>query len=409
MSMSKFKVKAITKGEDSYEEVIDAEDKFAAYREIRERGDTVISLKETQGKGGGGLSLSSIDIFLSNVSADEKVMLTRNLAAMLEAGLTASRALEVIEKQTKNKKLKSVLQSIVSDVKKGDPLSSAFARFDTIFSPLLISMVRAGEESGQMAESLRVVSSQMESSNNLSKRIKGAMMYPSIVLIAMVIIGILMLMYVVPTLTQTFSELGTELPITTQMIIGASNFLASNTVIALLGIFLVVVGFIYALRTKVGARVSNFILLRVPVIGDLIKEVNSARTTRTISSLLSAGVDMVLAISITKDVVQNSFYQKVLIEAEASVVKGGSLSETFRKYPKLYPPLVPEMAAVGEETGRLSEMLNETAQFYESSVERQTKDLSTIIEPILMLFIGSVVGFFALSMIAPIYSLSSAI
>ena len=218
-----------------------------------------------------------------------------------------------------------------------------------------------------------------------------------------------MLIYVVPTLTQTFQELGTDLPATTKGVIAVSNFLQTNTILAIGMLVAVVLAFVYGLRTKAGQRAADWLTLRMPVISGLVKETNAARTTRTLSSLLSAGVEMVTSISITREVVQNSFYQAVLLEAEQGVVKGEPLSEPFEKASKLYPPLVAEMVAVGEETGRLSSLLQETAEFYEESVEQQTKDLSTIIEPFLMLFIGAAVGFFAISMIAPIYSLSSAI
>lgn len=405
--MATFHITAVTKDNDSYNETIEAADRFAVYREIRERGDHLVKIEE-EGKRN-IFSLAFIDEALANVSEDEKVVLTRNLAAMLEAGLTTSRALAVMEKQTRNKKLKSVLSSLISDVRRGSTLSEGFAKFKNIFPPLLISMVRAGEESGKMSEALRVVSIQMDRANRLKKKIRGALMYPSIVLIAMVGIGVLMLIYVVPTLTQTFEELGTELPATTQGVIAVSNFLSTNTILSL-SLFVIVVGlFVYGLRTKRGKRIFDWVMLRLPIIKGLVMETNSARTTRTLSSLLSSGVDMVLSISITRDVVQNSFYQKVLTEAEQGVVKGSPLAEPFEKHPNLYPPLVAEMIAVGEETGRLSNLLQETAEFYEDSVEQQTKDLSTIIEPFLMLIIGAAVGFFAISMIAPIYSLSGAV
>ena len=405
--MATFHITAVTKDNDSYDEAIEAPDRFQVYREIRERGDHLVKIEE-EGKRN-MLSLAFIDEALANVSADEKVVLTRNLAAMLEAGLTTSRALAVMEKQTKNKKLKSVLGSLISDVRRGSTLSAGLAKFKHIFSPLLISMVKAGEESGKLSGALRVVSTQMDRANRLKKKIRGALMYPSIVLIAMVGIGILMLIYVVPTLTQTFEELGTDLPATTQGVITVSNFLSNNTILSLVLFVVVIALFIYGLRTKQGKRVADWVMLRLPVVKGLVMETNSARTCRTLSSLLSSGVDMVLSITITRDVIQNSFYQKVLIEAEQGVVKGNALAEPFEKYPKLYPPLVAEMIAVGEETGRLSNLLQETAEFYEESVEQQTKDLSTVIEPFLMLIIGAAVGFFAISMIAPIYSLSGAV
>lgn len=407
--MAVFEITTVSPDGSSHDEVVEAADRFAVYRDIRERGDSLVSIREQKKKGSFSFSLKSLDLSFQSVSGDEKVVLTRNLAAMLEAGLTTSRALAVMEKQSKNPKLKSVLNALINDVQKGTPLSTAFQKFESVFSPLLISMVRSGEESGQLAESLRVVSTQMEKANNLKKKIRGAMMYPSIVLVAMTGIGILMLIYVVPTLTQTFQELGTELPPTTKAIISISNFLSGNPLVSLATFGLAVFGFMSLLKTPQGKDAVDWLMLKVPVVNALVMETNSARTTRTLASLLSAGVDMVLAISITKEVLQNKYYQKVLTEAEAAVVKGGGLAPTFELYPKLYPPLVSEMIAVGEETGRLSHLLKETAQFYEESVEQQTKDLSTIIEPFLMLIIGAAVGFFAISMIAPIYSLSGAI
>ena len=405
--MAKFHITAVTRDNDTYEETIEAANRFAVYRDIRERGDTLVKLKEESPRK--AFSLSFINEVLNNVTDDEKVVLTRNLAAMLEAGLTTSRALGVMEKQTKNPRLKSILNALIADVRRGGTLSSALGKFRNVFSSLLVSMVRAGEESGKLSDSLRVVALQMDRANRLKKKIRGALLYPSIVLFAMVVIGVLMLIYVVPTLTQTFEELGSELPPTTQAVIAVSNFLSANPLLSLAVIIALIVGFVFALRTPRGKRASDWLMQRVPVIRNLVVETNSARTARTLSSLLSSGVDMVLSISITKEVIQNHFYQKVLTEAEEKVVKGEPLSDTFERYPKLYPPLVSEIIAVGEETGRLSSLLQETAEFYEDSVEQQTKDLSTIIEPFLMLIIGSAVGFFAISMIAPIYSLSNAL
>lgn len=403
--MAKFKVTAVTKDEEEYHEVVEAEDRFAVYRDIRNRGDRVLTLEDVS-----TTSWYSLDKLLSlvgSVSLDEKVMLTRNMAAMLDAGLTTSRALGVMEKQTKNKRMRDVLGSLIGEVKAGGTLSTALAKFPDVFPQLLVSMVRAGEESGKLAESLRVVSEQMQKMSALTKKIRGAMIYPAIVIIAMIGIGILMLIYVVPTLTQTFKEAGAQLPPQTLLIINASQFLVDNTILAIGGIFLVVFLLVSGARTPQGRYALAWVFLRIPVIRSIVQETYAARTTRTLSSLLSAGVDMIFAISIAREVVGNPFYQKVLSEAEGEVTKGKGLSATFAKYPMLYPPMVSEMVAVGEETGRLSDLLKESATFYEDSVEQQTKDLSTIVEPVLMVLIGGFVGFFAVSMIAPIYSLSN--
>jgi type IV pilus assembly protein PilC len=403
--MPKFKVTAVSKGEEEYHEVVEAEDRFAVYRDIRARGDRVLTLEDMS-----TTSWYSLDKLLSlvgSVSLDEKVLLTRNMAAMLDAGLTTSRALGVMEKQTKNNRMKHHLGSLIGEVKAGGTLSTALAKFPDVFPQLLVSMVRAGEESGKLAESLRVVSVQMQKMSALTKKIRGAMIYPAIVIIAMIGIGILMLIYVVPTLTQTFKEAGAQLPPQTQLIISASQFLVENTILALGGMFLIVFLLVSGARTPQGRYALSWTFLHIPVVRSIVQETYAARTTRTLSSLLSAGVDMIFAISIAREVVGNPFYQKVLVEAEAEVTKGKGLSATFAKYPMLYPPMVSEMVAVGEETGRLSDLLKESATFYEDSVEQQTKDLSTIVEPVLMVLIGGFVGFFAVSMIAPIYSLSN--
>jgi len=403
----KFKVSIIGKDGEAYQEVIEAADRFAVYRDVRARGERVAELAEE--KPAGAFSLESLNNIFQSVPLDEKVVFTRNLAAMLEAGLTASRALSVMERQTKNQAFKPVIGSLIAEVKRGSNFSSALAKFPNVFSSLMISMARAGEESGKLSESLRVVGTQMERASNLTKKVRGALIYPTIVLLAMIGIAVLMLIFVVPTLTQTFKELNTDLPPTTEGIIVVSNFLTEHTLIALTLMGLVVVGFMSLARTKAGKTALDWLFLHIPVISGLVQETNAARTARTLSSLLSAGVDVLLSLSITREVLESHYYKKVLLEAEANVTKGGQMSVSFAAYPKLYPPLVSEMIAVGEETGRLSDLLKETAEFYEESVERQTKDLSTIIEPFLMIIIGAGVGFFALSMIAPIYSLSNAI
>ena len=225
----------------------------------------------------------------------------------------------------------------------------------------------------------------------------------------MIVIGIIMLMYVVPTLTKTFEELGVELPNSTQFIIAVSDFLINHTILGVLIITLLIFVSFLGFRSKRGKVMIDYVLFRIPVISNIIREVNSARTTRTLSSLLSAGVEIINAISITKEVVQNSYFKDVLEQSKKDIQKGLPLSKSFMKNEKIYPILVSEMIAVGEETGQLSEMLQQIAEFYEGEVEQKTKNISTIIEPFLMVFIGIAVGFFAISMISPIYSISAGI
>lgn len=347
--------------------------------------------------------------FGSGVKMEERITFTKNLSAMLSAGLSLSRALSVIERQSTNKSLKRIVMDISEKVKTGQAFHETLATHRNVFSDLFIAMTKAGEESGTLAEALKVVARQMDRSHSLNKKIKGAMIYPSIILVAVVLIGILMLIYVVPTLSNTFRELGVELPAATRAVIGASDFMASHPVFVLTLFGLVVVGFFMFTKTKVGGSIVVSIALKVPVIGELVKETYSARAARALASLLAAGVEMLGALSIAAEVVGEKKFSKVITEAETRVRKGEALSATFNDYPKLYPVFIADMIAVGEETGKVADMLGQVAEYYETDVEDRTKDLSTIIEPILMLFIGGVVGVFALSMISPIYSLSDKI
>ena len=276
--------------------------------------------------------------------------------------------------------------------------------FPDVFSPLFISMVSAGEQGGNLAESLKIVSQQMESSYLLRKKIKSAMVYPIIVLSTMFIIGILMLVFIVPTLTATFKELNVALPISTQVIIFISDFLRNHYLISLIIFVVISMGGYIIKKTKFGKRFFDYIALHIPLISPIVKEINSARTARTLASLLSSGVELIESVQITGMVLQNSYYKEVLEEAEKEVQKGIPLSALFIKKENLYPIFVGEMMGVGEETGAFSDILLQVALFYEDEVERKTKDMSTIVEPFLMIVIGLAVGFFAVSMISPTYT-----
>ncbi len=408
--MATFTYKGKNASGASVKETVEAPDKYAVYEIARKNEHTVSSVEETKAWSlGGFLNMEKINLYLSRVKSDELVALTRNLSSMMKAGLPLTRALSVIERQTKNIRLKKIMKDVREDINKGKQFNEGLAAFPKVFSELYIAMVRAGEEGGQLSDSLQTLSIQMERSSSLKKKIKGAMIYPSIVIVVMVIIGVVMMIYVVPSITATFKGMKVELPMTTKILIGTSDFMSQHALLVIFGIIGFVVGFSAVLRTHVGKRVSHYLVTRIPVIGNIVKEVNSARTARSLSSLLKAGVDVISSIKITEDVVQNVYYRDVLAEAAKRVEKGTPLSEVFIERSDLYPVLVGDMIAVGEETGQISHMLEEMSVFYESEIDQKTKDLSTIIEPILMVLIGSTVGFFALAMIAPIYSISDSI
>lgn len=403
----KFSVIIRKDGVPDQSHVIEAPSRFAVYDQIQKEGGVVIELRE----GGGRFKIPawfSITIG-TGVKRVEIIRMTKNLSAMLSAGLSLARALSVIKRQSDNKSLKAVVVGLSESIKKGLSFHEALAQYPKVFSELLIAMTRAGEESGSLSESLSTVGLQMERSEELSRKIKGAMIYPAIVVTAIVIVGILMLMFVVPTLTKTFTELGVQIPLTTRIIVALSDFMANHSLFVFSSIVLFTVCCILIARSKKGSATILAVALYLPVIGELVRETYTARASRTLSSLLSSGVPILNALSITKEVVRADAFANIIGEAETRVKKGELLSASFSENTHLYPILMSEMLLVGEETGKIADMLKQVAEFYEADVAEKTKNLSTIIEPILMLLIGTVVGVFAVSMISPIYSLSSAI
>lgn len=399
MPSFEYKIKEAS-GEIS-EGVMEANDRYALAEQLKKEGKNVLSIEEAAE--GFSINMEFVNKLLSRIKLQDKINFTRNLSAMIKAGLALSRALGILERQTQNVKFKAIIGDLSAEISKGNSLSVGLGKFPKVFSSLFVSMVRAGEESGNLSDTLSVIGLQLEKSYTLRKKIKGAMIYPAIVISAMVIIGVLMLIYVVPTLVATFQELGGEMPASTRFIIFLSTVLSDHLFLFIIATAGVIASLVFARRTERGKRVIDAVILRLPVIAKIAKESNAARTTRTLSSLLSSGVDLVEALSITRDVMQNSYYKTVLEQAGVDVQKGKPLSSVFKGAENIYPILVGEMIEVGEETGKLSEMLLQVALFYEGEVDAATKDLSTIIEPLLMVLIGAGVGFFAVSMISPMY------
>jgi type II secretory pathway component PulF len=387
-----------------YKGIAQARDRFELYEVVRREGGRILAVAEDHGDK--WWSLQFWNSRFSSVPEYEKILFSRNLGAMLSAGLSLARALAVIERETKNAKLRGVVSELSGAVRRGETLHSALEKFPRIFPKLFSAMVRAGEEGGELPQSLTLVSEQMERMYVLKKKIRGAMLYPCIIVLAILGIGAFMMINVVPTLAQTFKEMDAELPASTRAIIAVSDFLVQYTIAAgALVVFFF--GGLYGLaRTDAGAHAKDFLWLHFPIIGTIVKEVNAARTARTLATLLASGVDMLTALEIVHDVVQNRYFKKVIAEAKDGVAKGEPLSGAFVRAERLYPAFVGEMISVGEETGQLTEMMKKLAIFYEDEVDRKTKDMSTIIEPFLMLAIGGAVGFFAVAMISPIYQLS---
>lgn len=396
----KFKYK-IQKDNQVTEGEKESTDRFTLARELREQGYIPLSIEEIKNN---KKSLSfNISIF-NRVPLSQKIMFTNNLSGMLSAGLPLSRALSVLEKQSGKGYLNEVLKSLIEEINKGNTLSDGMKKFPKVFSGIFIPMVHSGEESGNLPQILLEIGINLKKSYDLNKKIKGAMTYPTIILLVMLVIGIFMMTFVVPTLTKTFKDIGTELPGSTKFIIWLSDTISQHLLLFLVTL----IGFFglmfYFIKSKFTKKYFDFIVLRIPIIGKLVIEINTARTARTLSSLLLSGVNISRSLSITEEVLQNHYYKEIIKKAITSIEKGVPLSESFKNNLFFYPVMMGEMVEVGEETGNISKMLLDIANFYESEVDNKTKNLSTIIEPFLMVFIGGAVGFFAVSMIKPMYS-----
>ena len=399
--MALYKYKAKDKEGNIYERTIEVKNRLDIYNVIREEGGRVISIREV----GNQSVLLFWDSIFSNINTHQKITFAKNLGLMMKAGLPVTRALSVMGKQSKSKPFKKLLFDLEADVSHGKTLSESLKRWPKVFSHLFVSMVKAGEESGNVSGSLNIVSTQMEKSYLLDKKVRGALIYPAVIISAMVVIAILLLIFMVPTLTATFEGLGVELPLATRILIYLSNFLVEHTLAVLTGAVLFVISFVLFFQTRIGRNLADTVSVHIPVIGEMVKEFESARSTRTLSSLLSSGVEIIVALGVTIDVLQNHLYKDVLTQVRTAIEKGEPMSAVFIRHERLYPLFVGEMVAVGEETGKISEMLMGVASYYEEEVDQKTKDLSTIIEPVLMIIIGIGVGIFAISMLAPTYSL----
>lgn len=405
----RFKYKAQKADGTLYEGERDASDKYTLAHELKVVGEALVFAQEAGAASGLHFNLQRIGGLFGRVGIHDKIIFTRNLGGMLKAGLAVSRALAVLERQTKNRALKRIIVALSEHIGKGITLHEALADFPFVFPPLVVGMVRAGEEGGKLASSLAMVAEQLDRSYFLRRKVRGALMYPAVVFSLMVVVGIVMLVYIVPKLTAAFAEFNVALPLPTRIILATSDFLQNNLFLGAIILVFAVVAIVAAKRSARGRRVFDFVSLHIPLLSSLVREVNAARTGRTLSALLSSGVPIVGALEITASVVQNSYYRDVLLRAKDTIAKGELMSAVFRANEDIYPPFLSEMVAVGEETGRLSEMLEETGSFFESEVDQKTKDVSTLIEPLLMIVVGVAVGFFAMAMITPIYSLMNSI
>jgi len=382
--------------------MMEAKSRSDLSEKLSDIGLMFISTGKSREKKGKKIEISKI---LKRVSTVDKMLFTRHLGVMLHAGLSFSRAATVLAEQTGNGYFREVLEAIREDIQKGNQMADSLAKYPKVFDDLFVNMIRVGEMGGNLEEVLNILYLQLKKDHELTSRVRGAMTYPAVIIFAMAVIGVLMMIFVVPSLLKIFTETGAELPASTKMIVFISDSLQNHGLLILAGFIVFVFVFFKIIKTKKGKRKFDFVLLKLPAIGTIISKINMARFSRTLSSMIASGVSIVKALDIISATLGNTYYKDSIKDASIQVQKGIALSEIIGKYDKLYYPLMMHMIEVGEETGTLQETLKQVAEFYEDDVEQVTANLSSIIEPVLMLVIGAAVGFFAISMIQPMYSI----
>jgi type IV pilus assembly protein PilC len=346
---------------------------------------------------------------MQKVKAGELTIMTRQLAVMVNSGMTILRALYVLEAQTENKKLRAVLVGVRKDVEAGLPLSDAFERHPKVFSPLFVSMARAGETGGVLEDALIRVANQLEKDDALRRQVKSAMVYPGVVLTFALSTLIALVVFLVPVFAGVFEEFGGELPTITKFTVGLSDFVVTKWWLMILGVAGAVVAFRRWKGTDAGRGQWDALRLRIPMkIGDIVQKVALARWSRTLSALTTAGVPLLQALEITGQTAGNKVVEKAMSDVIESVKRGGTIADPL-KDAAVFPSMVVHMVGVGEETGALDEMLSKIADFYEDQVAAAVKALTSILEPVMLVFVGGIVGFIVISMYLPMFKVYDSI
>lgn len=384
----------------------DAENEKSLAAALKAEGFLLLGAKEKAGLLASINARMDIGEFVGRfrpVSLVDKMFFSRNLAVMISAGLSLPRAMDALIQESSNPRFKKILQEVNSSVIKGKSFAESLKLYQKVFGDLFINMIEVGETTGKLSTVLKLLARQMKKDYDLKKKVKGAMIYPAIIISVLVVIGGLMMIYVVPTLASTIKELKADLPFSTKIIIKISDLLLNYAFLVLAGIIFLAALFWRALKTKIGKKLFDRTVLKVPVFGALVKKFNTARFCRTLAYLITSGVPIVRSLDITSSVLGNIQYKEAVKAASSEIQKGKQLNQILANYPHIFQPLVVQMIGVGEETGKISDMMLRLAIFFEEDVTNTTKNLSTIIEPLLMVFVGAAVGFFAVSMLQPIY------
>ena len=383
---------------------VEAESKQAVAEQLKERGLVVLDIAHKYRS-----KQLSLD-FMERVSAKDLAVASRQLATMVTSGMSILRALHVLEEQTQSKKLKATVAAVSKDVEAGLLFSDALARHPKVFGQLYVAMVRAGETGGVLEECLLRVADQLEKDAVLRRQIRAAMIYPSVIISFAVIVLLALVAFLIPVFENVFKQFPSgHMPALTALMIGFSHIVTKQWYLLIFGVMGPVFGFLYLKRSRWGRPRWDALKLRFPMkIGDVVQKVAIARWSRTLASLTSAGVPILQAIDITGKTAGNAVLEGSMAQVTTSVKAGGTISSPLRSA-SAFPAMVAQMVGVGEETGALDTMLEKIADFYDSEVDAAVKALTSIMEPVMIIVVGGIVGTIVISMYLPLFSLYNAI
>lgn len=381
---------------------VEADSENSAAKLLVKQGFTPLSIKETIGDG------SLFARITGRITVKDRVVFMRQLSTLIAAGLPLSQSLHTVLDQTENKQLQSVVQDIIGSVEGGKTLSDSFRKHDTVFDPVIIALVSAGEASGTLDESLQRVADQQEKDAATMSKIKGALTYPLIVLVVIFGVMAFMLFTVVPQVEKLYHDLKKELPILTQIMVSVADFLAHFWWLALIIVGIGVYFLRQYLKTESGIKFIDTFKLNVPIFGKMFRKLYMARFARTGQTLLSSGVSMLDMLGITSKAINNTILEKGIVRA-AEKVKGGKALSAAIQPEEYILPLVPQMISIGEQSGQIDKMMGKAAQVYEDELDEQIRTISTSIEPILMVILAVVAGGMVGAILLPIYSLVNGI
>lgn len=384
--------------------VAQASDKDAALKILQKKGLIVIKLKSAEKV---SLAFKRIE-FLERVSAKDVYVFFRQLSILVEANVSLVQSLRALSKQVDNEFFQEKIFAISNDVDGGTSLSKSFAKHPKIFSTFSVNLIKSGEVSGRLSESLNYLANYLEKRHYLISRVRGAMFYPGFILFTFVIIGILIMVMVMPNLTSILVDSGQELPWSTKLIIFTSNFIIKWWWMLLIGFIGAVIGFYRSIKTKIGRELWDKFKLKVPIFGNILKKAYLSQFSDSLSALVKGGVSIIQALDVSGRVTDNVIYKNIIFIARDEVKAGKSLSSVLEDYEE-FTPLFVQMVKTGEKTGKLESILEKIASFYNKEVDSIVENLSKLLEPILLIFLAIGVAILVAAVFMPIYNLVGAI